>query len=116
MFEKRGLFILEKDKADEDKLLDVALESGAEDVKEDEGEFEVVTSPSDFEAVKKALDDEGIVYTLAEISMIPQNTIQLEGKKAEQMLNLMEALEDIDDVNHVYANFDIPDEFMEAIS
>lgn len=116
MFEKRGLFILERDKVDEDKLLDVALESGAEDVIEGQGEFEVVTSPSDFEEVKKAFDDEGIEYTLAEISMIPKNTIQLEGKKAEQVLNLMEALEDNDDVNHVYANFDIPDEVMEAIS
>ena len=71
-------------------------------------------APGDFEAVKKAFDDEGLVYTVAEVSMVPQNTVQLEGKKAEQMLNLMEALEDSDDVNHVYANFDISDEVMEA--
>lgn len=116
MFEKRGLIVCERDQVDEEKLLDTALEAGAEDIKEEETEFEVVIAPSDFETVKKAFDDEGLVYTMAEVSMIPQNTIKLEGKKAEQMLNLMESLEDNDDVSHVYANFDISDEVMEAIS
>jgi YebC/PmpR family DNA-binding regulatory protein len=115
MFENKGMIVFERDKVDEDKLLSVALEAGAEDVKDEEAEFEVVMTPSDFEAVKKAFDDEGLIYVVAEVSMVPQNTIQLEGKKAEQMLNLMEALEDNDDVNHVYANFDISDEVMEAI-
>jgi transcriptional/translational regulatory protein YebC/TACO1 len=72
-------------------------------------------TPSEFEAVKKAFDDSGMVYSVAEISMVPQNTVKLEGKKAEQMLKLMDAFEDNDDVNNVYANFDIPDEVMEAI-
>lgn len=116
MFEKRGMIIFEKDKVDEEKLIEAALEAGAEDVKEEEVEFEVITAPSDFEAIKKAFDDREMVYSVAEISMVPQNTVKLEGKKAEQMLNLMEAFEDNDDVNHVYANFDIPDEVMEAIS
>ncbi|MFC1840640.1 YebC/PmpR family DNA-binding transcriptional regulator, partial [Thermodesulfobacteriota bacterium] len=91
------------------------LEAGAEDVKEEETEFEVITNPSEFEAVKKAFDDAELEYSVAEISMVPQNTIKLEGKKAEQMLNLMEAIEDNDDVSNVYANFDIPDEVMEAL-
>lgn len=116
MFEKKGMIIFEKDKVDEEKLLELALEAGADDVNEEDTEFEVMTPPSDFEEVKKAFDDNGLVYTLAEVSMVPQNTVKLEGKKAEQMLKMMEALEDNDDVNHVYANFDIPDEVMEAIS
>lgn len=115
MFEKRGMIVFEKDKVDEEKLLETALEAGAEDVKEEETEFEVIMAPSDFETVKKAFDDEEMTYSVAEISMVPQNTVKLEGKKAEQMLNLMEAFEDNDDVNNVYANFDIPDEVMEAI-
>jgi len=116
MFEKKGLIILEKDKVDEEQLLDLALESGAEDVKEEDTEFEVITDFSDFESVKKAIDDAGLPYTFAEISMIPKNTVEVEGKKAQQVLNLMEGLEDNDDVSHVYANFDISDEVLEALS
>ena len=116
IFEKKGMIVFDKDKVDEEKLLDLALEAGAEDVKEEEAEFEVVVAPADFEKVKKAFDEKGMTYSVAEVTMIPQNTVKLEGKKAEQMLNLMEGLEDNDDVNHVYANFDIPDEVMEAIN
>ena len=116
MFEKKGIIIFEKDKVEEEALLDLALEAGAEDVRDEETEFEVVMDPSDFEAVKKAFDDAGMNYTLAETSMVPQNTIKLEGKKANQMLTLMDALEDHDDISHVYANFDIPDEVLEAMS
>ena len=115
MFEKRGIIIFEKDKVEEEILFDVALEAGAEDVKEEETEFEVIISPAEFETVKKAFDDKQMAYTVAEISMVPQNTVKLEGKKAEQMLNLMEAFEDNDDISNIYANFDIPDEVMEAI-
>ena len=115
MFEKKGLIVFEKDKVDEEKLLEISLEAGADDVKEEDGGFEVLIPPSDFETVKQAFDDAGLEYSVAEISMIPQNTVKLEGKKAEQMLNLVEAFEDNDDVNNVYANFDIPDEVMEAI-
>jgi transcriptional/translational regulatory protein YebC/TACO1 len=116
MFEKKGLIVLDKDKVDEEQLLSLALESGAEDVKEEDTEFEVVTDLSDFESVKKAIDDAGVPYTVAEISMIPKNTVKVEGKKAQQTLNLMEGLEDNDDVSHVYANFDISDEVLEALS
>jgi YebC/PmpR family DNA-binding regulatory protein len=116
MFEKKGLIIVEKDRVDEEKLLDLALEAGAEDVIEGEKEFEVVIDPADFESVKQAFDDAKINYNLAEVSMVPQNTVKLEGKKAEQMIKLMEALEDNDDISNVFANFDIPDEVMEAMS
>ncbi|MDY6880267.1 MAG: YebC/PmpR family DNA-binding transcriptional regulator [Thermodesulfobacteriota bacterium] len=114
MFEKKGLIVVEKKGVDEEKLLDTALEAGAEDVREDSSVFEVITDPSDFETVKKAIEDTDFPYSVAEISMIPKNTVKIEGKKAEQMLNLIEALEDNDDVNNVYANFDISDDFMEA--
>ena len=116
LFEKKGLIVFEKDKVDEEKLLDLALEAGADDVKDDETEYNVITDVSDFEAVKKAFDGALLTYTLAEITMIPQNTVEVEGKKAQQILNLMQALEDVDDVSHVYANFDISDEVMEALS
>jgi YebC/PmpR family DNA-binding regulatory protein len=116
MFEKKGLFVIEKGAIDEEKLLELALDAGAEDVKEEETEFEVITATADFETVRKAFDDAGLAYTVAEVGMIPKNTVKLEGKKAEQMLHLMEALEDNDDIAHVYANFDIPDEVMEALS
>jgi len=116
IFEQRGLVVFEKDKVDEEQLIDLALEAGAEDVKEEETEFEVVTAPSDFETVKKAIDDAGLPYTLAEVTKIPKNMVKIEGKKAQQMINLMQALEDHDDVSHVYANFDIADDVMEAMS
>ncbi|NLA75569.1 MAG: YebC/PmpR family DNA-binding transcriptional regulator [Deltaproteobacteria bacterium] len=115
-FDKKGVICFDKDKADEDKLMELALDAGAEDIKEEDEEFEVITAPTDFETVKKAFDGAGLVYGSAEISMIPQTTVRLEGKKAEQMISLMEALEENDDVNNVYANFDIPDEIMEALS
>ncbi len=114
IFEKKGLFLFDKDKVDEERLIEIALEAGADDVRPSDDEFEVITTPGEFEKVKKAFTDAGLPFTLAEISMIPQNTIRLEGKKAEQMLNLMEALEENDDISHVYANFDIPDEVIEA--
>ena len=116
IFEQRGLVVFEKDKVDEDQLIDLALEAGAEDVIEEEMEFEVLTAPTDFETVKKAIDDAGLPYTLAEVTKIPKNMVKIEGKKAQQMINLMQALEDHDDVNHVYANFDIADDVMEAMS
>jgi YebC/PmpR family DNA-binding regulatory protein len=114
IFEKKGVITFDKGKIEEEKLLEVALDAGAEDVSQSGDQFEVLMKPNDFEKVKKAFDSLGLKYSLAEVSMIPQNTVRLEGKKAEQMLNLMEALEENDDINHVYANFDIPDEVLEA--
>ena len=115
MFEQKGLMVFEKDKVDEEELFDLALEAGAEDVREEETEFEVITAPSDLEFVKQAIDDAGLSYTLAEVTKIPQNTVKVEGKKAQQTLNLMQSIEDHDDVSHVYANCDIPDDVMEAL-
>jgi transcriptional/translational regulatory protein YebC/TACO1 len=108
--------VFDESAAQEEKILEIALDAGAEDVRQVGSQFEVVMDPADFEKVKKAFDSAGIPSSLAEITMIPQNTVRLEGKKAEQMLNLMEALDDIDDSSHVYANFDIPDEYIEARS
>ncbi len=116
MFEKKGLIVFEKEKIDEEQLLDLALEAGAEDVNEQETEFEVIVSLSDFEAVKRAVDEAELPYTFSEVTMIPKNTVEVEGKKAQQILNLMQALEDHDDISHVYANFDMSDEVMEALS
>ncbi len=115
IFEKKGLVVFEKNSVEEEKLLDLALEAGAEDIKESETQFEILTDPADFESIKKAFDDQGLSYSVAEISMIPQNTVKLEGRDAERVLSLMEALEENDDISHVYANFDIPDEVMEAL-
>ena len=116
IFEKKGLISIDREKIDEERLLELVLEAGAEDVSDEEDQFEVITSPSDFEPVRKAIDDAGVSYALAEVTMIPKNTVKLEGKKAQQMLSLMEALEDNDDVSHVYANFDIADDVLEAMS
>jgi YebC/PmpR family DNA-binding regulatory protein len=115
IFENKGIITFDGAVIDEEKLMELALEAGAEDVSENDGEFEVITSPADFETVKKAFDDKKMPYKQAELTKIPKNTVKLEGKKAEQMLNIMEAFEESDDVNHVYANFDIPDEVMEAL-
>ncbi|OPX39802.1 MAG: transcriptional regulator [Desulfobacteraceae bacterium 4484_190.1] len=116
LFEKKGLIVIDKDEVDEEQLMELALESGAEDVIDEESVFEVVTGPSDFESVKKAIEDSKISYSVAEISMIPKNLVKVEGKKAKQVLNLMQGLEDNEDVSHVYSNFDVSDETMEALS
>jgi len=116
LFDKKGLITVDKKAVNEEKLMDIALEAGAEDVREQEEEYEVVTPASDFEAVKKALDDQKVPYLAAEITMLPKTTVQIEDEKqAQQVLRLMEALEDYDDVQHAYANFDIPDAILEAI-
>jgi len=115
MFEQKGLMVFEKDKVDEEELFDLALEAGAEDVREEETEFEVITEPSDLESVKQAIDGAGLSYTLSEVTKIPTNTVKVEGKKAQQTLNLMQSIEDHDDVSHVYANCDIPDDVMETL-
>ena len=115
-FHKKGILVVEKGKVEEDALLTLALEAGAEDVKVTDKAFEVVTDPHDFEAVKKALSDAKIECTLAELNFIPQNTIALEERPAEQMLRLMEVLDEHDDVQKVHANFDISDEVMEKVA
>lgn len=116
MFDKKGIFVVDKDKADEDTLMEVAIDAGAEDVKDEGDSFEVLTEPDDFDAVKEALDAASIEYHSSEVTKIAQNDSKLEGKDAEQMFKLMMALDDCDDVQKVYTNADIPQEVVEAMS
>ncbi|OPY79010.1 MAG: putative transcriptional regulatory protein YebC [Syntrophorhabdus sp. PtaU1.Bin153] len=116
LFSKKGYITFDKTRVDEDKIMEIALDAGAEDVTSDENEIEVLTDLPSFEKVKKAFDGSGLAYTMAEISMIPQTLVKLEGKNAETMLKLMDALEDSDDVQKVYANFDISDRELERLS
>jgi YebC/PmpR family DNA-binding regulatory protein len=113
MFETKGSLLFDKKGVNEDDLMELALDSGAEDVREEENEFEVITDHGLFEQVKKALDCKNVKYIKAQVTMIPQSTVRLEAEKALQMLKLMEKLEDNDDVQNAYANFDIPDDIME---
>jgi YebC/PmpR family DNA-binding regulatory protein len=113
MFEKKGYIVVENQAVNEDVLMEVAIDAGAEDVRQDNGDYEIITAPKKFEAVKTAVDKASIPYIVAEITMFPQSTVNLQGKEAEQMLNLMETLEDCDDVQKVYTNADIPEELVE---
>lgn len=116
MFHKKGQILVDLKTVDEDKLMTIVLDAGAEDMQTGEGEFEVITTPENFEKVKKAIDDNKIPTTFAEVTMVPQSYIKLAGHKAQQMLHLMEVLEDHDDVQKVYANFDIPEEELAKVS
>ncbi len=115
-FQKRGLLVIEDDNVNEDQLLSLTLEAGADDVKGNNASFEVTTDPHDFEGVKEALQQAHIQPSVAEVTFLPQNQVKLEEKAAEQMLKLMEILDDHDDVQKVHANFDIPDEVMEKVA
>jgi len=108
-------FVFSVDEVDSDRLVEVALEAGVDDINEEDGEIEVTAAPESFQAIKDVFDKEELTYQVAEVTMIPQNTISLDGKKAEQALKLVEALEDSDDVQKVYANFDIPEDVMESL-
>ncbi len=107
MFQKKGSIIVDRNAKTEDELLEIALEAGAEDMQMDEDNYQILTAPEDFHAVLEAIKSKGIQPLSAEISMIPQNYVHLEGKEADQMLKLYEALDDHDDVQHISANFDI---------
>ena len=115
-FHKKGLLIVEQGKVDEEKLMTIALDAGAEDIKTDGKIFEVITSPQGFEKVKKAVADAKIESSVAEVTYIPENYIRLDEKTAEQALKLVDTLEDQDDVQKVHANFDIPEEIMERVA
>ncbi len=116
MFNKKGSIVFDKKAIAEEELIELALEAGAEDVQDQEDQFEIITSLEDFVNVKAAFDDKGLNCELAEITMLPQTTVRIEDPKtAQQLLRLMDALEDADDVQHVYANFDIPDQIMESL-
>lgn len=117
MFDRKGSLLIDKEKIDEEKLMDLALEAGAEDVVEEDNLFQVLTEPDDFPAVREALEESGLSFIEASISMIPKNVVDVEdAKTAKGLLNLLEKLEDNEDVQNVHANFDIPDEIMESIS
>lgn len=114
LFEKKGLIVVEKsDGVDEDELFMLAAEAGAEDMKVEDDRYEIITDVESFHQVREAFESAGIEMVVADLTMIPNTTVRVEGKQAEQVLRLMEALEDSDDVQHVYANFDIPDELLE---
>ena len=114
LFEKKGYIVVEKAAKPEDELLELALEAGADDLRSDEDNFEIITAPESFDGVLAAVKTAGIEPQVAEIEMVPQNYIQLTGADARQMLKLMEALEDNDDVQKVSANFDISEADMAA--
>ena len=115
MFDKKGYIAIEKKAIDEETLMEMALEAGAEDIREDDGNYEVITAPDDFEPVKDAIDNKSIPYIVAEITKLPRSTTDLLGKQAEQLVRLMEMLEDCEDVQKVYTNADIPEEIIENI-
>ena len=113
MFQKKGYIVVEKKDAEEEKLMTVILEAGAEDMKTVDNNYEITANPSDFEQVKKAIDDKNIKIQSAEVTMIPSSTIKITGPDAKTVLELVESLEEHDDVQHVYSNFDIPNEMLE---
>ena len=114
MFHKKGYLVVNHTTVDEDKLMTLALDAGAEDMQTEDENYVITTPLNDFEKVKKALEDGSIAFDVAEITMIPQTYVKLDGKEAQQMLRLVETLEYNDDVQNVYANFDIPEEIMNA--
>jgi len=116
MFDKKGSITFDKKAVDEDALMETALEAGADDVRDQETEWEVITDPLNYESVKKVIDQKGWKTLDSRVGLIPQNMVKLEGGKAETMMKLMEKLEDNDDVQNVYSNFDISDEEMEKLS
>ena len=114
MFTKRGYIVIEKSKADEETLMSAVLDAGADDLRDDVDNWEVLTSPDAFQAVHDAVKALGIETATAEISMLPQNYLKLEGKQAQQMVKLMDGLDEHDDIRHVWSNFDIEEKEIEA--
>ena len=116
MFRKKGLISVPVSAMGEDDLLNLILEAGADDMRTEEDSYQIVTAPEKFDAVKKALEAKGIKPEEAEIQMIPENTVRVEGREAESVLKLMELLEDNEDIQHVYANFDIDEKVLAAFN
>jgi YebC/PmpR family DNA-binding regulatory protein len=116
MFDKKGVIVFERDGVQEDDLLEAALECGAEDLQSDGSQFEVLTDPASFLEVKEALEAKGFTPVLAELQLRPKTTVRIDAEKsAQQVLKLVELLEEHDDINDVFANFDIPDQLLEAL-
>jgi transcriptional/translational regulatory protein YebC/TACO1 len=116
MFKRRGVASVDRGVVDEDRLMELALEAGADDVVAEEDSFQVLTSPESLASVREALEKAGIAIATSEVTMIPENTVKVTGHQAEQTLKLMEDLEDHDDVQSVSSNFDIDEEVMAQFS
>lgn len=116
MFERKGYFVVEKAAATEEKLFDLVIGTGGDDLKEDGDNFEILCAPEAFEPLKAALETAAIPTAAAEVSMVPQNYVKLEGKEAQSMLKLMEALEDQEDIQNVWSNFDVDESAMQEAS
>jgi YebC/PmpR family DNA-binding regulatory protein len=114
-FDRKGIIVVDGE-VDEDTLMEVALDAGAEDIAQDGTQWQITTEPTELMPVRAALDDAGIGYASAELSMVPKTTVSPEEKEARQLLKLIDALEDNDDVQEVYANFDISEEVLEAVA
>ncbi len=115
-FEQKGYISVPKEEISEDAIMEAALEAGAQDIKNEDASYDIITEPQQFESVKKALDAKAIRYNAAEITMVPKNYVKLTGQDAERMLKLMSELDDDEDVQNVYSNFDIAQDEMEKIS
>ncbi len=116
MFTKKGYILVDKNTIAEEELMNIALDAGAEDIKHEDKNYEILTSVQDLENVKLALQTKGIKWQVAELTMLPSSTVKLGGSDAKQILGLVESLEEHDDVQEVYANFDIPDDILEKIA
>jgi len=114
IFEKKGYIVVPKNSISEDKLMSIALDVGAEDMTTEDEEYAVKTAPQDFFQVKKALEDAKVQIDSAELTMLPKNTVKLAGEDARKILELVSSLEEHEDVQNVYANFDVPDEILKA--
>lgn len=110
MFKRKGVFVLPGDAGDEEELMMMALDAGAEDFKNDDDDYEVLTTPENYDAVEKAFQDADIEMTISKITMVPDTTIALDGDDARKMQNLLDALDDLDDVKDVYSNAELPDD------
>jgi transcriptional/translational regulatory protein YebC/TACO1 len=114
MFHRKGDIVVPKEAADEEKMMSIVLDAGAEDLRDDGSAWEVTTAPEAFEKVREALLAAGVTPSTAEVGWVPQNYVKLSGQQAQQMVRMVETLEDHDDVQHVYANFDIDEKEIQA--
>jgi len=114
LFDSKGVVTIQKDAVDEDTLMLAALDAGAEDIRTEWDTYEVLSSPDGLPNLRQALTDAGIQFVSVEVTIVPKSTVRVEGKEARQVLRLMDQLEDHEDVQQVYANFDIPEEILEA--
>jgi YebC/PmpR family DNA-binding regulatory protein len=115
-FDRKGLVLVEREGVGEDELMELALAGGAEDISEDGAQWQVTTDPTDFMAVRQSLEEGGVGYASAELTMVPKSTVEVSEREARQVLRLIDELEDNDDVQGVYANFDISEEVLEAVA